>query len=61
MLARLEETDWIGIVPQGRSTDYVHQIMQYDILDAVQLFDGDEPEAVAAKAVWQPEAECRLL
>lgn len=61
MLARLEETDWIGIVPQGRSTDYVHQIMQYDILDAVQLFDGDKPELVAAKAVWQPETECRLL
>ena len=61
MLARLEETDWIGIVPQGRPTDYVHQIMQYDILDAVHLSDGDKPELVAAKAVWQPEAECRLL
>lgn len=61
MLARLEETDWIGIVPQGRPTDYVHQIMQYDILDAVHLSDGDKPESVAAKAVWQPEAECRLL
>lgn len=61
MLARLEETDWIGIVPQGRPTDYVHQIMQYDILDAVHLSDGDKPELVAAKAVWQPETECRFL
>lgn len=61
MLARLEETDWIGIVPQGRPTDYVHQIMQYDVLDAVHLSDGDKPELVAAKAVWQPETECRLL
>ena len=61
MLARLEETDWIGIVPQGRPTDYVHQVMQYNILDAVHLSDGDKPELVAAKAVWQPEAECGLL
>ena len=61
MLARLEETDWIGIMPQGRPTDYVHQIMRYDILDAVHLSDGDKQELVAAKAIWQTETECRLL
>lgn len=61
MLARLEETDMIGIVPEGRPTDYVHQIMQYNIVDAVHLSDGDKPESVAEKAVWQPEVECRLL
>lgn len=61
MLARLEETDWIGIMPQGRPTDYVHQIMRYDILDAVHLSDGDKQELVAAKAIWQTETESRLL
>ena len=61
MLARMEEMDWIGIVPQSRPTDYVHQIMQYDILDVVHLSDGDKPELVTAKAVWKPETECRLL
>lgn len=61
ILARLEETDWIGIVPQDRPTVYVNQIMQYRIMDAVHLSDGDKPELVAEKAIWQPEAECRLL
>ena len=59
--ARLEETDMIGIVPQGRPTVYVNQIMQYRIMDAVHLLDGDKPELVAEKAIWQSEAECRLL
>ena len=61
MVARLEETDWIGIVPQGRPTVYVNQIMQYRIMDAVHLSDGDKSALVAEKAIWQSEAECRLL
>lgn len=61
LAARLEETDMIGIVPQGRPTVYVNQIMQYKIQDSVHLSDGDKPELVAEKAIWQPEAECKLL
>ena len=61
MAARFEETDVIGIVPQGRSTSYVDRIMQYEIMDAVHLSDDENPERVAAKAIWQPETECKLL
>lgn len=61
MQARLEETDMIGIVPEGRTARYVYSIMEYDFLDAVHLYDGDKPEQVAEKAIWQPELECKLL
>ena len=61
MAARFEETDMIGIVPQGRSASYVDRIMQYEIMDAVHLSDDEDPERVAAKAIWQPEIECKLL
>lgn len=61
MAARFEETDRIGIVPQGRLTSYVDRIMQYEVMDAVHLSDDEKPEEVAAKAIWQPEAECHLL
>lgn len=61
MATRFEETDMIGIVPQGRSTSYVDRIMQYEIMDAVHLSDDKNPERVAEKAIWQPEVECRLL
>lgn len=61
MAARFEETDMIGIVPQGRSTSYVDRIMQYEITDAVHLSDDEKSEQVAAKAIWQPETECKLL
>ena len=61
MAARFEEADMIGIVPQGRSTSYVDRIMQYEITDAVHLSDDENPERVAAKAIWQPEIECKLL
>ena len=61
MQARLEETDMIGIVPEGRTTRYVYSIMEYSFLDAVHLYDGDKPEQVAEKAIWQPEVECKLL
>ena len=58
--ARFEETDMIGIVPQGRSTSYVDRIILYEITDAVHLSD-DISDRVAAKAIWQPEIECKLL
>lgn len=61
MAARFEETDMIGIVPQGRSTSYVDRIMQYEITDAIHLSDDENSERVAAKAIWQPETECKLL
>lgn len=61
MAARFEETDVIGIVPQERSTSYVDRIMQCEITDAVHLSDDENPELVAAKAIWQPETECKLL
>lgn len=61
MQARLEETDMIGIVPEGRTMRYIYSIMEYNLLDAVHLYDGDKPEQVAEKAIWQPEIECKLL
>ena len=61
MAARFEEADMIGIVPQGRSTSYVDRIMQYEITDAVHLSDDEKSEQVAAKTIWQPEIECKLL
>ena len=61
MAARFEETDMIGIVPQGKSTSYVDRIMQYEIMDAVHLSDDEKPELVAAKTIWKPEIECHLL
>ena len=61
MQARLEETDMIGIVPEGRTMRYVYSILEYDFLDAVHLYDGDKPEQVAEKAIWKPEIECKLL
>ena len=61
MAARFEETDVIGIVPQGKSTSYLDRIMQYEITDAVHLSDDERPEQVAAKAIWQPEVECKFL
>ena len=61
MQARLEETDWIGIVPEGRTTRYIYSIMEYDFLDAVHLYDGNKPEQVEEKAIWKPELECKLL
>lgn len=53
MQARLEETDMIGIVPEGRTTRYIYSIMEYDFLDAVHLYDDDKPEQVAEKAMWK--------
>lgn len=32
MQARLEETDMIGIVPEGRTTRYIYSIMEYNLL-----------------------------
>lgn len=61
MAVHFEETDVIGIVPQGRSTSYVDRIMQCEITDAVHLSDDENPERVTAKAIWQPEIECKLL
>lgn len=61
MQGRLEETDMIGIVPEGRTARYVYSIMGYDFLDAVHLYDGNKPEQVAEKAIWKPEIECKLL
>ena len=61
MQARLEETDMIGIAPEGRTTRYIYSIMEYSFLDAVHLYDGDKPEQVAEKAIWKPEMECRIL
>ncbi len=61
MAARFEENDMVGIVPQGRSTSYIDRIMQYEIMDAVHLSDEESPERVEAKAIWQPEVECKLL
>lgn len=61
MQARLEETDVIGIVPEGRTMRYVYSIMDYNFLDAVHLYDGDKPEQVAEKAIWKPEIACKLL
>ena len=61
MQARLEETDMIGIVPEGRTARYVYSIMDYNFLDAVHLYDGDKPEQVAEKAIWKPEIACKLL
>lgn len=61
MQARLEETDMIGIVPEGRTTRYTYSIMEYDFLDAVHLYDGNKPEQVEEKAIWKPEIECKLL
>lgn len=61
MQARLEETDMIGIVPEGRTTRYIYSIMEYDFLDAVHLYDDNKPEQVAEKAIWKPEIECKLL
>ena len=61
MAARFEETDIIGIVPQGRSTSFVDRIMQYEITDAVHLPDDEKSEQVATKTIWKPEIECKLL
>ena len=61
MRARLEETDMIGIAPEGRTTRYIYSIMEYDFLDAVHLYDGNKPEQVEEKAIWKPELECKLL
>ena len=61
MQARLEETDMIGIAPEGRTTRYIYSIMEYSFLDAVHLYDGDKPEQVAEKVIWKPEIECRIL
>lgn len=61
MQARLEETDMIGIVPEGRTTRYIYSIMEYSFLDAVHLYDGDKPELVAEKAIWKPEIECGII
>ena len=61
MAARFEETDVIGIVPQGRSTSYIDRIMQYEIImDAIHLSDGEKSMQVAAKAIWRPEIECKI-
>lgn len=40
---------------------YVDRIMQYEITDAVHLSDDEKSEQVAAKTIWQPEIECKLL
>ena len=61
MQARLEETDMIGIVPEGRTVRYIYSIMEYNFLDAAHLYDGDKPKLVAEKAIWKPEIECKLL
>lgn len=42
MAARFEETDMIGIVPQGRSTSYVDRIMQYEIMDICSILESQE-------------------
>lgn len=49
MAARFEETDMIGIVPQERSTSYVDRIMQYEIMDAVHLYDDETQSELLQK------------
>ena len=52
MVARLKETDYIEIMPY-----YCHSVFgsnESNMLDAITLDDGDKPELVASKAIWNP-------
>ena len=58
MIARLKETDYIEIMPYYCLTGYGST--ESDMLDAITLDDGEKPELVAAKAIWNPEKTLEL-
>ena len=58
MLARLTETDYIEILPEFCITLFGGS--DSDMLDTVNLSDGDKPERVCEKAVWEPEKTIEL-
>ena len=61
--ARLDETDRIGILPEYIPTYYCRygsSVIGYDVLDLVNLDDGDKPDAVASKATWIEPQEVNI-
>ena len=58
MLARLTETDFIEILPEYCNSIYGSS--SYDMLDAINLNDGDKPNEVCEKAIWKPERTVEL-
>ena len=58
MIARLKETDYIEIMPYYCISGYGST--ESDMLDAITLDDGEKPELVAAKAIWNPEKTLEL-
>ena len=58
MVARLKETDYIEIMPYYCLC--VYGSSESDMVDAITLDDGDKPELVASKAIWDPEKTLEL-
>lgn len=58
MIARLKETDYIEIMPHYCLSGFGSSAS--DMLDAITLDDGDKPELVASKAIWNPEKTLEL-
>ena len=58
ILARLTETDYIEILPDY--CDSIYGSSAYDMLDAINLKDGEKPEKVCEKAIWKPEKTVEL-
>lgn len=58
MLARLTETDYIEILPDY--CDSIYGSSAYDMLDAINLKDGEKSEEVCKKAIWKPEKTVEL-
>ena len=61
LLARLEGTDWVGIVPHDTFTRYCESLFPDEygaIIDFTHVFKGED--AWFDRIVWLPEDEARL-
>ena len=61
LVARLRETDMIGIVSEWEHTWYSASIDGMHVQDVVQLSDEDKPALVTEKVKWEPLSECSLM
>lgn len=61
LVARLWETDMIGIVSEWEHTWYSATIDGMHVQDVVQLSDEDKPALVTEKVKWEPLSKCSLI
>ena len=61
LVARLQETDEIGIISEFEKPWYRTTVNGVYVEDLAQLSDEDKPELIAKKVKWESIPECSLL